>query len=208
MIKEQDNYDAPPAPTTRAIPHPGRESRTTRPPGRTTRSNPYRLGPRFRPLRVFVRSRIPRGDRSGPSTRDTGTGTGSGLGWGERGAATVELAVLFPVFLLLIFGGVQAAEWYYVRSLCLAAAQAGVHTGHARGATDADARQAAADYLTRTGASTAANAAVSTAGSTPTAVRVEVSADVPRVIPLPGLSIRVTQSARVPREIFSTGTAP
>ena len=30
--------------------------------------------------------------------------------------------MLFPAFLLLLFGGVQAAEWYHVRSLCLAAA--------------------------------------------------------------------------------------
>ena len=122
----------------------------------------------------------------------------------DRGSATVELAVLFPAFLALVFGGVQAAEWYHVRSLCLAAADSGVQTGRKTGATDADARQAAAGFLTRAGGGTADAPAVSTAGSSPALVRVEVSASVPRVLPLPGLSMRVTQSSRSAREVFTT----
>jgi Flp pilus assembly protein TadG len=159
--------------------------------------------PRWRLLLRQLADRVPRGDHSGPSTRDSAAGLG-----GERGAATVELAVLFPVFLLLVFGTVQAAEWYHVRSLCLAAATAGVDAGHTRGASDADARRAAAGYLAATGSGTADQPAISTAGSTPASVRVEVSAAVPRIIPLPGLSMRVTQSAQAPREAFSVGTNP
>ena len=124
---------------------------------------------------------------------------------GDRGSATVELAVLFPVFLALVFGGVQAAEWYHVRSLCLAAADAGVQTGRRTGATDAEASAAAAAFLTRAGGGTADAPAVSTAGSSPALVRVEVSASVPRVLPLPGLKMRVTQSSRATREVFTTG---
>ena len=122
---------------------------------------------------------------------------------GQRGSATVELAVLFPTFLVLVFGGVQAAQWYHVRSLCLAAADTGVQTGRKVGASDADARRAAAGFLVRAGAGTASEPAVSTTGSTPAQVRVEVSASVPRVIPLPGLSMRVTQSAQATRERFT-----
>jgi len=120
-----------------------------------------------------------------------------------RGAATVEIAVLFPAFLLLIFGGVQAAEWYHVRNLCLHAADAGVQAGRVRSATTADAEQAAAGFLTRAGSGTAGDPAISTAGSSATMVRVEVSASVPRVLPLPGLSVRVSQSAQAPREVFT-----
>jgi Flp pilus assembly protein TadG len=115
----------------------------------------------------------------------------------------VEIAVLFPAFLLLIFGGVQAAEWYHVRNLCLHAADAGAQAGRVRGATANAAQQTAAEFLTRAGGGTAGDPAISTAGSTATTVRVEVSATVPRVLPLPGLSIRVTQSAAVPREVFT-----
>jgi len=125
------------------------------------------------------------------------------MAW-PRGSATVELAVLFPAFLVLVFGGVQAAQWYHVRSLCLAAADAGVHTGRTAGASDADASRAAAGFLARAGAGTAGEPIVSTAGSTPVLVRVEVTAAVPRVLPLPGLSMRVTQSAQAARERFTT----
>jgi Flp pilus assembly protein TadG len=116
----------------------------------------------------------------------------------------VELAVLFPAFLALVFGGVQAAEWYHVRSLCLAAADAGVQSGRIARASNADARRAASGFLTRAGGAVANDPLVSTEGSTTALVRVAVSASVPRVLPLPGLSMRVTQSAQSPREVFTT----
>jgi Flp pilus assembly protein TadG len=120
----------------------------------------------------------------------------------------VELAVLFPAFLLLVFGGVQAAEWYHVRNLCLAAADAGLQAGRTAGAGDADAAQAASEFLARAGGGTATDPAVSTAGSSAAVLRVEVTASVPRVVPLPGLSMRVTQSSRATREIFTTAGPP
>ena len=114
--------------------------------------------------------------------------------------------MLFPVFLLLIFGGVQAAEWYHVRSLCLAAANAGVQAGRQDGAGEAQARHAAAAFLTQAGGDTLGDVAITTTGSSATAVRVQVSGTVPRVVPLPGLSMRVTQSATSPRESFTQDT--
>lgn len=125
-------------------------------------------------------------------------------GWlgGQRGSTTVELAVLFPAFLALVFGGVQAAQWYHVRSLCLAAADAGVQAGRKADAGEPDASRAAAGFLARAG-SAAEDPTVSTAGSTPAQMRVEVSASVPRVLPLPGLSMRITQSALAARERFT-----
>lgn len=127
---------------------------------------------------------------------------------GARGSVTVEIAVLFPAFLTLIFLGVQAAEWYHVRSLCLAAADAGVRAGRQAGASDARARDAAAGFLSRTGGGTAVDPTVSTAGSTTQVVRVEVAATVPRVLPLPGLTFRVAQSAQAGREVFSVDRGP
>ena len=122
---------------------------------------------------------------------------------GQRGSATVELAVLFPAFLALVFGGVQVAEWFHVRSLCLAAADVGVEAGRRAGAGSADAGRAASGFLARAGTGTAEDPTVSTAGSTASQVRVEVSATAPRVLPLPGLSMRVTQSAQGVRERFT-----
>lgn len=148
------------------------------------------------------------GERRPAPGRRRGLSPVAGAAGGARGSATVELAVLFPAFLALVFGGVQAAQWYHVRSLCLAAADAGVQTGRKAGASDADAREAAAGFLTRAGAGTATDPATSTAGSSAVLMRVEVAASVPRVLPLPGLSMRVTQSSQASREIFTTGAAP
>lgn len=116
--------------------------------------------------------------------------------------------MLFPAFLLLVFGGVQAAEWYHVRSLCLAAADAGVQAGRVTGAGDAVANRAAAEFLARAGGGTATDPAVSTTGSSAAVLRVEVTASVPRVVPLPGLTMRVTQSSRGAREVFTTAGSP
>jgi Flp pilus assembly protein TadG len=135
---------------------------------------------------------------------DTGSSGRRGRLARDRGSATVELAVLFPAFLLLVFGGVQAAEWYHVRSLCLAAADAGVQAGRATGAGDAVANRAAAEFLVRAGGGTATDPAVSTTGSSGAVLQVVVTASVPRVVPLPGLSMRVTQSSRATREVFTT----
>ncbi len=111
--------------------------------------------------------------------------------------------MLFPAFLALVFGGVQAAEWYHARSLCLAAADAGVRAGRPAAARPAQAQAAAFGFLARVGGQSVTDPAVSTAGSTATVVRVQVSATAPRVLPIPGLSRRVTQSAQAGRELFS-----
>jgi hypothetical protein len=121
----------------------------------------------------------------------------------------VEIAVLFPAFLALVFTGVQAAEWYHARSLCLAAADAGVRAGRPAAAGPGQARAAALGFLARVGGSTVAGPAVSTAGSTTRLVRVQVSATAPRVLPIPGLSLRVTQTAQAGKETFSVpGAGP
>jgi Flp pilus assembly protein TadG len=117
----------------------------------------------------------------------------------DRGSVTVELAVLFPSLLGIVFGTVQAAEWYHVRSVCLAAAEVGVDSGRTSGARPDAAAAASGRFLGEVGL----DADVSTAGTTATVVRVEVQATVPRVIPLPGLRLRVSQYAVAPREVFT-----
>jgi Flp pilus assembly protein TadG len=114
---------------------------------------------------------------------------------------TVELAVLFPSLLGIVFGTAQAAEWYHVRSVCLAAAEVGVDSGRTSGASTDAAAEASGRFLGEVGV----DADVSTAGTTAGTMRVEVSARVPRVIPLPGLRLTVSQHAAAPREVFTAG---
>ena len=123
----------------------------------------------------------------------------------ERGGVTVEYAVLFPVLLVLLLSSVQAALWWHARNIALAAAQAGVNAGRATGAGPEQAVPAATSFADRAGGSLSA---VTTAGSTATTIRVQVSLTAPRVLPIPGLNLRVTQTAVGGRERFTTPQAP
>jgi Flp pilus assembly protein TadG len=53
---------------------------------------------------------------------------GRAAGRNDRGASAIELSIVAPVVLLLIFFTVQVALWLYGRSVALAAAREGVST--------------------------------------------------------------------------------
>jgi Flp pilus assembly protein TadG len=67
--------------------------------------------------------------------------------WRDRGASTLELALLTPVLLLVILLVVQFAMVYHARHVALAAAQSGARvaretgTGDWKGAAEAKARE-------------------------------------------------------------------
>ncbi|MCK2241863.1 MULTISPECIES: TadE/TadG family type IV pilus assembly protein [unclassified Crossiella] len=124
--------------------------------------------------------------------------------WKDRGAATVQLAVLLPLFFLLFSAATQAGVYWYARSLCQAAAQHGLQTVRTLTGTPAEGQAAARAFLERTGNGLVTNSAVSTTGSTPTTVRVEVTASVLRLVPIPGLDLRITRSVTGAKERFTT----
>ena len=47
----------------------------------------------------------------------------------DRGSLSLELAILFPVVLMLTLGAVQTGLWFSARNMCQAAAEAGVRAG-------------------------------------------------------------------------------
>ena len=55
---------------------------------------------------------------------------------GDSGVATLELTVLFPVVLLLLFGVIQGALYFHGRNVALAAAEQGVRAARADGQPD------------------------------------------------------------------------
>ena len=69
----------------------------------------------------------------------------------ERGASTLELVILFPAVLLIIFGGIQAALYYHARNVALSAAQQGVRAAKAENGSDDKGRAAANDFLDAAG---------------------------------------------------------
>ena len=117
---------------------------------------------------------------------------------GERGAASVELAVTFPVVLLLVMTLLQAALWFHARSIALGAAQEGAREGRVQPASTARAETAAEGFLDQTASDLLTGRTVTVAGS-PTSIEVTVTGT--SISLFPGLSgWSVTQSAVGPVE--------
>lgn len=121
----------------------------------------------------------------------------------ERGSATLELAVVFPVFLLLLISAVQAGLYFYARAIALSAAQEGVQAARLQQHTVDDGVTAARSYAMHAGGGSLHAVVVDTTGSTATSVRITVTGTAPSL--LPGIDLGVSQQAAGPVERF---TAP
>src|SRR5689334_1363518 len=66
----------------------------------------------------------------------------------DRGSLALEVAILFPLVLTLTFGAVQVGMWFEARSMCQAAAEAGVRAGKVLHAPAGAGAAAARSYLT------------------------------------------------------------
>ncbi|MGR3938468.1 TadE family protein [Streptomyces sp. BRA346] len=122
---------------------------------------------------------------------------------GDRGDASVQMAIVFPVVILLTVAVVQASMWYYAREIALAAAREGVTAGRTYQAGPGAGAARARQVLERTAGDSLRGATVSTAGSTGERVRVQVHGAAPSLLPfVPDLA--VTQSASGAVERFTT----
>jgi Flp pilus assembly protein TadG len=117
----------------------------------------------------------------------------------ERGSATLSLAVVFPVVLLLIFTAVQAALYFYARNAAHTAAEEGLRVAQAEDGTSSAGIARAQDLIQRTDALDGP-AVSSTRGQGTTTVT--VAGAVPSV--LPGFQLSVTQTATGPTERVTT----
>jgi Flp pilus assembly protein TadG len=125
----------------------------------------------------------------------------------ERGSATLEITVLFPVVLLATFGLIQGALYYHARDVALAAATDGLTAARARTGSGEQGRQAAAAFLERAGGEEALlGSSVSSVRSVTTAT-VTVSGRTLSLLPgLAGWS--VSQTASGPVERFTRAGQP
>lgn len=119
-------------------------------------------------------------------------------GRGQTGAATVELTIIFPVILLLIFGIVQTTVWYHARTLAMLAAQDGLRVAQALDGTAADGHAQAVEALARNGASGFLTGPTVTATRTSTTATITITAR--SVALLPGTGLPITQHADGPVE--------
>ncbi len=121
---------------------------------------------------------------------------------GDRGSVTLEVSILAPVLLLIVFTIIQVGLWSYARSLALGAAQEGVAAGRAYGAPAEAARARAQSFLDATAGDSLVGSTV-TSSATASILRIEVTGRALSVLPgVPGLPVR--QGAEGPIERFTT----
>jgi Flp pilus assembly protein TadG len=70
---------------------------------------------------------------------------------GDRGSVSIEMVVLTPVLLLLMFTAIQAALWGYARDIAIGAAQNAARAGSAFGSDPSAACAAAVRFATQNG---------------------------------------------------------
>ena len=120
---------------------------------------------------------------------------------------SLEIAILAPVLLVLVFTIVQAGLWFHARNLAQAAAQEGATAAASYTATPTSGVTRARAFLSEQAGDSLSATTVSTAGSTPTLVRVQVTGRALSVLPgVPGMT--VTQTAFVPVERFTSDGTP
>lgn len=121
---------------------------------------------------------------------------------GERGSATVEVAVLAPALLLVVFTIIQVGLWSYARSLALGAAQEGLAVGRSFGSTAQAGRERAEQFLGQVAGDSLRDGEVTIRMDAST-LEVDVRGRALSVLPgVPGLPVH--QQARGPVEMVST----
>lgn len=121
----------------------------------------------------------------------------------DRGATTLEMVILFPALLLLIFGIIQGAFWYHARNVALAAATSGLLAASVENGSAGSGQEAASSFLSRAGGSDILPVVQISADRSATEASVTITGRAPSFVPgLPGL--KVSQTASGPVERFTT----
>lgn len=123
----------------------------------------------------------------------------------DRGSSVIELALLAPMLLIMIWLVVQFALWFQSRSVALAAAQAGARQARDEaGVPGLNWQNAgvtrARGYYDSLGTKILGGIRVTAIGNPATNVGVQVRGTVSSIIP--GLTLTITESAEGPVECF------
>lgn len=124
----------------------------------------------------------------------------------ERGSVAVELAVVAPALMLLVLGVLQFGLWYHAQNVVQTAAQEGARTAAAEEGTAEGGRTRALEVLAD-GLGQAAESQDAIASLDQDAAQVVVTAEMPGLLPIPGLrSFTLSSEATAFRERFRPAT--
>ena len=121
----------------------------------------------------------------------------------DAGSASVEIAILFPVVLLVVTAIVQYGLWFHARSIALAAAQEGVTAARLYEAGPTAGPERARAFVEAHGSDSLSDVVATATSPGPEQIGVQVTGRALSILPgVPGLT--VTQSAEGPIERFTT----
>lgn len=115
----------------------------------------------------------------------------------DRGAGSVEVVVILPLVLLLLFAMVQGGLWFHARAVALGAAQEGARVAAAEDSSAGAGISAASSFVADAGAGVVLNPSVRGSRSATTAT-VTVTGQAQSLVPF--LNPALTQSASFPTE--------
>jgi Flp pilus assembly protein TadG len=120
----------------------------------------------------------------------------------ERGSVALELAIVAPVLMLLFLGVLQFGLWYHAQNVVETAALEGARVTAAEDGTTGAGETRALEVM-QEGLGQAADVEGATASIDQDAARVEVTAQLPGLLPIPGLrSFSLSSEATAFRERF------
>lgn len=119
---------------------------------------------------------------------------------GERGNATIQIAILFPAMLLILLACLQAGVYWYCQSAALSAAQEGVRVTAANDGTVSAGTDRASSFLKRISGTLIESAQV-TGRRTTTEASITVRGTALTLIP--GVPFTITATATLPSEEYS-----
>ena len=125
---------------------------------------------------------------------------------GDRGAASAEIVIAVPLLMLLILLVIQFAIWEHAEAIAHTTAEEALAAARVQDGTAASGQQRAAQVISQVGSSVLTSPQVSVA-RTAADVTAQVSGTAERVLPVPGLSFRVTATVTGPVERFVPATA-
>lgn len=128
-------------------------------------------------------------------------------GTADRGSSTVEMAILFPLIMILLFVGPQIAFWYTSKLSAEKAAAAGAREASVLTASGGEGKAAAEQVLAMTGSSTIESYSVSESRTAST-VTITVTVQVVQTIPLPGFDPTAQVTITRPIERFTSAVTP
>jgi Flp pilus assembly protein TadG len=119
----------------------------------------------------------------------------------DRGSASLQLVIIFPVVLLIISAVVEGALYYHARNVALAAAQEGLRAARVQNGTANDGAARAQQFINSAGK------LLNDLNITPTRTAEQASITVKGTAPsiFAGLNLpQISQTAQGPVERFST----